>query len=213
MKRLGIFFLTIFCFSLTAIILGVTLYAQENSSPFYDYSAESPGTTHKITTNDLPKPFATKSADNSPVPSPRPADAMPKTLPGFKVDIFASGLDEPRKMLAAPNGDIFLAESSKGEIVVFRGMKDGKPEQKSTFASGLNKPFGIAFYPPGKDPQWVYIGDTDSVKRFAYHNGDLKATGAPQTIIAEIFPGAKHAHGHWTRDVAFSPDGDRKSVV
>ncbi len=213
MKRLGTFFITVFCCSLTAIILGVTLYAQGNSSPFYDYSAESPGTTHKITTNDLPKPFATKSADNFPVPSPRPADAMPKTLPGFKVDIFASGLDEPRKMLAAPNGDIFLAESSRGEITVFRGVtKDGKPEQKSTFASGLNKPFGIAFYPPGKDPQWVYIGDTDSVKRFAYHNGDLKATGAPQTIIAEIFPGATHAHGHWTRDVAFSPDGKKMFV-
>ena len=120
----------------------------------------------------------------------RPEGALPKTLPGFKVDIYASGLDEPRKMLAAPNGDIFLAETSKGEITVFRGLKDGKPEQKSTFASGLKEPFGIAFYPPGKDPQWVYIGDTDSVKRFAYHNGDLKATGQPQTIVAEIFPGA-----------------------
>src|ERR1700747_55720 len=187
MKRLGMLFFTLFFCVLIALVLDLALFAQGNSSPFYDYRAESPRTTHKITTNDLPKPFATKSADNFPVPSPRPADAMPKTLPGFKVDIFASGLDEPRKMLAAPNGDIFLAESSKGEITVFRGVKDGKPEQKSTFASGLKQPFGIAFYPPGKDPQWVYIGDTDSVKRFAYRSGDLKASGQAQTLIAEIF--------------------------
>src|SRR2546423_6386347 len=166
MKRLGMLFFTLFCCVLIALVLDVALSGQEKS-PFYDYSAESPGTTHKITINDLPKPFASKSANNEPVPAARPEGAMPKTLPGFKVDIFASGLDEPRKMLAAPNGDIFLAETSKGEITVFRGVKDGKPEQKSTFASGLKEPFGIAFYPPGKDPQWVYIGDTDSVKRFA----------------------------------------------
>src|SRR5579872_571471 len=213
MKRLGILFFAFFCCAVTALLLNVTLFGQGNSSPFYDYSAESPGRTHKITTSDLPKPFATKSADNNPIPSPRPADVMLKTLPGFKVDIFASGLYEPRKMLIAPNGDIFLAESSKGEIVVFHGMKDGKPEQKSTFATGLNKPFGIAFYPPGEDPQWVYIGDTDSVKRFAYHNGDVKATGPAQTVIAEIFPGAAHAHGHWTRDVVFSPDGKKMYVA
>jgi glucose/arabinose dehydrogenase len=212
MKRHGRFFFTLFCCVLTALVLEVATFAQGNSSPFYDYSAERPGNIHKITTSDLPKPFASKSANNFPVPATRPEGAMPKTLPGFKVDIYATGLDEPRKMLAAPNGDIFLAETSKGEITVFRGVKDGKPEQKSTFASGLKEPFGIAFYPPGNDPQWVYIGDTDSVKRFAYHNGDLKATGQAQTIVAEIFPGAAHAHGHSTRDVAFSPDGKKMFV-
>jgi len=212
MKRLGMLFFTLFCCVLTVLILNVTLFAQANSSPFYDYSAESPGKVHKITPSDLPKPFASKSANNFPVPAARPEGALPKALPGFKVDIYATGLDEPRKMLVAPNGDIFLAETSKGEITVFRGVKDGKPEQKSTFASGLHEPFGIAFYPPGKDPQWVYIGDTDSVKRFAYHNGDLKATGQPQNIVAEIFPGAAHAHGHSTRDVAFSPDGKKMFV-
>ncbi len=137
MKRLAMFFCTLSCCVLTALILNAALFAQGNSSPFYDYSAESPGTTHKITTNDLPKPFATKSANNFPVPSPRPADAMPKTLPGFKVDIFASGLDEPRKMLAAPNGDIFVAESSKGEITVFRGVQRRKAGAEIDICVGI----------------------------------------------------------------------------
>jgi glucose/arabinose dehydrogenase len=134
---------------------------------------------------------------------------MPKTLPGFKVNIFASDLTNPRELRAAPNSDIFLAEMDKGDIKVFRGVtKDGRPEQAETFASGLHEPFGIAFYPPGANPEWVYIGDTDSVKRFPYHNGDLKARGEAQTIIDEIYPGAHGGHGgHSTRDLAFSADG------
>src|SRR5438874_1459882 len=212
MKRLAAFLFTVFCCVLASLVLEVALFAQ-GKSPFYDYRSESPGTIHKLTTKDLPAPFSSKSANNFPVPAPRPEGALPKSLPGFKVQLFATGIDEPRKLLTAPNGDIFLAESSKGEIAVFRGVtKEGKPEQQSTFATGLNRPFGIAFYPPGKDPQWVYIGDTDAVLRFPYHNGDVKATGKPQTIVAEIFPGAKHHEGHWTRDVVFSPDGKKMFV-
>jgi len=41
----------------------------------------------------------------------------------------------------------------------------------------LNKPFGIAFYPPGPDPKWIYIANTNAVVRFTYANGDLEARG------------------------------------
>ncbi len=204
--------LTLVCSVFAVAFLAVELSAQ-NSSPFYDYRSENPGTVRHITTSDLPKPFASKSANNEPEPATRPEGAMPKTLPGFKVDVYAAGLDEPRELRAAPNGDVFLAESAKGDIVVLRGItKDGKVEQQSTFATGLHRPFGIAFYPPGDNPQWVYIGDTDAVKRFPYHNGDLKATGPAQDVVPEIFPGAAHAGGHWTRDVVFSPDGKKMFV-
>lgn len=195
------------------VSIATGLSAQKDGSPFYDFHAEAPGNMHRIPLSQLPPPNATKSAVNPANMVPRPANAIPKTLPGFKVNLYATGLDEPRELRAAPNGDIFLAESSKGEITVFRGIdKEGKVEQTSTFATGLHRPFGIAFYPPGNDPQWVYIGDTDSIKRFPYRNGDLKARGTAETIVAEIFPGAVHAHGHWTRDVAFSPDGKKMFV-
>src|SRR5947207_3599223 len=187
------------------------IYAADPPSPFYDYTGESPGTTHKITVGDLPAPISQHVGVASPEPQPRPEGAMPKTLPGFKVNLFASDLTNPRELRAAPNGDVFLSEMDKGDIKVFRGVtKDGKAEQAETFASGLREPFGIAFYPPGANPEWIYVGDTDSVKRLPYRNGDLKARGEAQTIVDEIYPGAHRSDGgHSTRRLAFSADGEK----
>jgi glucose/arabinose dehydrogenase len=172
-------------------------------APYTDFRYEKPGTTRKITVNDLPQPFATTSADNGPRMVARPENAFPVAPAGFKVELFASGLDNPRLLRTAPNGDVFLAESEAGRIRVFRGMtSDGKPEQSAIFAGRLNLPYGIAFYPPGPDPEWVYIGDTNEVIRFPYHNGDLKASG-PSEHIADLPSGG----GHRTRAVEFSKDG------
>jgi glucose/arabinose dehydrogenase len=177
-------------------------------APFTDFRYEAPGTVRKITPGDLPKPYATESAENNAQLVPRPDNAWPVTLPGFKVEMFASGLENPRLLRTAPNGDIFLAESEAGRIKVFRGMTgDGKPQQTEVFASGLKRPYGIAFYPPGPDPQWVYIGNTNEVIRFPYHNGDLKANGASQHI-ADLPSGG----GHWTRAVEFSQDGKQMFI-
>jgi glucose/arabinose dehydrogenase len=157
----------------------------------------------KITTGDLPAPYATASAANGSKVIDRPAGALPQAPPGFKVELFTTGLDTPRKMITAPNGDIFVVESHGGDVKVFRGVSaEGKPQQTETFATGLNQPYGLAFYPPGPDPQYLYVGDTDAVLRFAYHNGDLKASSKPEHI-ADL----PHGGGHWTRDVAFSQDG------
>jgi glucose/arabinose dehydrogenase len=143
----------------------------------------------------------------------RPSDAWPQAPAGFKVEQFASKLDNPRLLRTAPNGDVFLAESDGGEIKIFRGLtSDGKPEQTQVFASGLNKPFGIAFYPPGPNPEWVYVGNTDSVVRFPYHNGDLKARGASQKLADLPGGGRLRGGGHWTRDIAFSRDGKKMYV-
>ena len=175
--------------------------------PFTDFRYEKPGTVRKITVNDLPEPFATKSASNGAEIVPRPENAWPVTLPGFKVELFASGLDNPRLMRTAPNGDIFVAETHAGDIRVFRGItSDGKAEQSAIFASGLKNPYGIAFYPPGPNPQWVYIGSETELARFPYHNGDLKASGPPQHL-ADL-----PAEGHDTRAVNFSPDGKKLFV-
>lgn len=180
------------------------------ANAFIDYKALKPGTFRKITVADLPKPFDTQSAGNFPRVVPRPADAWPQAPAGFKVDLYASGLRGPRQIRRAPNGDVFVAESTGGQLSVLRGRdKDGKPEQTSVFTTGLRQPFGIAFYPPGPNPQWVYVGNTGSIVRFPYKSGDLKAGGAAEIIVAEVPAGG----GHWTRDVVFSQDGRRMWVA
>ncbi|MGD1080149.1 MAG: PQQ-dependent sugar dehydrogenase [Candidatus Sulfotelmatobacter sp.] len=189
-------------------VAGAKLNAEPPKAPFTDFRYEKPGTTRKITVKDLPSPYATDSAQNGAEVVARPQNAWPVAPAGFKVELFASGLDNPRLLKTAPNGDIFLAESNPGRILVFRGIKDdGKPEQMEVFASGLKRPYGIAFYPPGPDPQWVYIGNTNEVIRFPYHNGDLKASGESQHIADLPWGG-----GHWTRAIAFSPEGKRMFV-
>ena len=172
--------------------------------PFTDFRFEKPGTPRKITVADLPAPFATQSAGNGPRLVARPNGVWPQAPAGFKVQLYAAGLDNPRLIRTAPNGDLFVAESDPGRIMIFRGItSDGKPQITSIFASGLKQPFGIAFYPLGPNPKWVYIGDTNAVLRIPYNNGDLTASGPPEHI-ADL---PSNGRGHWTRDVQFSPDG------
>jgi glucose/arabinose dehydrogenase/cytochrome c5 len=178
------------------------------NAPFTDYRYESPGTVRKITVADLPKPYATQSTNNGAHVVKRPDGVMPKAKPGFKVELYAGGLQGPRLIRTAPNGDSFAALTHAGKIMVFRGITaDGKPEQTGTFADGLEQPFGIAFYPPGPNPKYIYIGNTDAVVRIPYRNGDVKARSAPEHILD-----LPHGRGHSTRDIQFSPDGQRMYV-
>jgi glucose/arabinose dehydrogenase len=186
------------------------------SGVFTGYSGEKPGRSYHITTADLPAPYATASSDNHAHLISRPEGAWPEAPAGFEVQLYASKLDNPRLVRTAPNGDLFVAESQPGRILVFRGVsKDGKAERTAVFATGLHRPFGIAFYPPGPDPRFVYIGNTDSIVRFPYQNGDMEARGPQETIIQKLPSGNEHlgGGGHWTRDIAFSPDGKKMYVA
>jgi glucose/arabinose dehydrogenase len=188
--------------------------ATQPQSPFSDYRTERPGARHKITVADLPPPFATKSVDNGPKLIPRPAGAMPQAPPGYAVTLYAEGLENPRLIRTAPNGDVFVVESRPGRVKVLRGAgAGGKAEVVEVFASGLKRPFGVAFYPLGANPKYVYVGNTDSVVRFPYQSGDLKARGPHEVIVPDLPGGGElRGGGHWTRDIAFSRDG-RKMYV
>lgn len=175
---------------------------------FTDALHESPGIRRHLTVADLPAPAPEQSVDNGPTLVPRPENVLPVAPKGFKVELYATGLDNPRLIRTAPNGDLFLAESETGKIKVFRGVgPDGKAAQVSVFSTGLHQPFGIAFYPSGPNPQWLYIGNTDGIVRFPYKNGDLTARG-PSVSLAELPGGGRlRGGGHWTRDLVFSRDG------
>jgi glucose/arabinose dehydrogenase len=175
-----------------------------------DYRGDAPGAVHQVKVEDLPAPYATPSASNGPHVVAPAAGALPTVPPGFRVDVFASGLDEPRQLRVAPNGDIFIAESMQGRVRVLRAA-DGarKAERNEVFAKGLSLPFGIAFYPPGPEPKYVYVAETNRVVRFPYAHGDLKKRGDAEVVVKELSPTAS---GHWTRDVVFSGDGKKMFV-
>ncbi|MGO8903267.1 MAG: PQQ-dependent sugar dehydrogenase [Isosphaeraceae bacterium] len=175
-----------------------------------DWTTDAPGVRRKITVADLATPYDTPSANNHPRVVERPQGAWPKAPDGFTVTQFADGLIEPRVVVRAPNGDLFVAESRAGRLRVFRDADgDGKPEVNEVFTTRLDRPFGIAFFPPGPEPKFLYVGNTGSVVRFAYRNGDSKARGRPQMIVKNIPTGREEVGGggHWTRDLQFSADG------
>src|SRR5215468_9503794 len=178
----------------------------QGRAAFTDWSADRPGLRRHIRPADVPAADLNASFANGVRITHRSAGQKPVVPPGFEISLFAEGLDGPRLIRAAPNGDIFVAESSAGRIRVLRPADAGKPRNE-VFASGLSAPFGIAFYPPGADPEWIYVGNTGSVVRFAYRNGDLTARGKAETIVQRLPTG-----GHYTRDVAFSADGSKMFV-
>jgi glucose/arabinose dehydrogenase/cytochrome c2 len=176
-----------------------------------DWQRASPGDQHYITVADLAAPYATPSAGNFPTVVARPAGANLAVLPGFTVKLFASGMTNPRIVRVAPNGDIFISETSQNRIRVMRAT-DGAdtPSTNRIFATGLDRPFGIAFYPAGDDPRWIYIALNNSVVRIPYRSGDLIASGAAQIVIPTL---AATTGGHTTRDVVFSKDGTRMFIA
>ena len=77
---------------------------------FTDYTKEHPGVRRKLTVADLPAAVCHSIGKQRPAIFPRPDGVWPQAPAGFKVEQFATGLDNPRLMRMAPNGDIFLAE-------------------------------------------------------------------------------------------------------
>jgi glucose/arabinose dehydrogenase len=181
-----------------------------------DWKSDAPGVRRKITVQDLPPPSSNILAINRARVIDRPVSAQPRVPPGFKIELYASGFRDPRFLLTAPNGDIFVVESRGNQFKVLRDTNGaGKPDRTEVFAErDLNKPFGIAFYPPGDDPQFLYVANTDGVIRFPYRNGDLKARGPAEQLAARLSGGAARlrSSGHWTRDIVFSPDGKKMYV-
>lgn len=191
-------------------VIGTTASAEpvlQGKDAFGSWQADKPGTVRLIRPQDLPAPGASRSVANASSVVARPAEATPLVPEGFKIELLAEGLSGPRILRVAPNGDIFVAETRAGRIRVLRA--DGaKIVANEIFASALSRPFGIAFFPNGDSPQWVYVANTDSVVRFAYRSGDLKASGKPKTVVASL----AHGTGHSTRDIVFTPDNKRMFV-
>jgi glucose/arabinose dehydrogenase len=171
-------------------VLSASIAAQGPSAP----------RTYTFSASELAKPSEQKP--NPPKVVPRPDSASVAVPAGFTAAPYASGgFKRPRTAAQAPNGDVFVVDSGSGSIWALRDadrsgtIEDG---ERTEFASGLTQPFGIAFQKGA-----LYVANTDAVLKFAYADGDRKATGTPATVT----PLPSGPTGHWTRNIAFSPDG------
>ena len=151
---------------------------------------------------NLPKPFTKPIVANPPHGQPTPG-FEPRPLEGFQVSLFAKGFKEPRYLAVAPNGDVFVADTSGHTVYVLHDPGNGKvSDRRTTFADHLNEPFGIAFH-----DSYVYIANTNEVIRFPYDPKTSRRTGDRQKILA--LPGGGM---HSTRTVVFSLDGKKMFV-
>lgn len=172
-----------------------------------DWKNDAPGRVHRIDVESLPEPYATDSNVNFPRVVPRPDDAELEVPPGFTVEVFTRDIESPRTMRIAPNGDVFVVETGAGRVKVLRPSEDGTSVARSeTFAEDLMRPFGMQFY-PADDPRWLYVAEEHRVVRYPYSEGDTQAAAEPEVVVPELPPG-----GHYTRDLVFSPDGERMFV-
>jgi glucose/arabinose dehydrogenase len=182
------------------------LVSNVNADGAVSDASAAPLKHYDIRPESLPAPDMRESVNNPPRIVARPAGAKLYAPPDFYVDTFAEGdFREPRAMALAPNGDVFLVDSSAGIVYVLRDTNgDGKADQRFVFARNLELPYGIAFH-----ENYLYIANTNSVVRFPYKKGQTQAAGAPEKIID--LPGRGY-NQHWTRTIVFSPDGKKLYV-
>ena len=177
------------------------------------WADDVPGRCRRLRPADIVQPAASNTSFSSVIEIP--AGALPRVPPGFSVALFHRGVDAPRLIRAAPNGDIFVAESLAGQLRILRPAGTCQLGGASVYATGLDRPFGIAFYPPGPNPQYVYVAENSRIIRYPYLTGDLVPSNAMEVIVPALPQGAGQlpGQGHWTRDVAFSADGSTMFVA
>ena len=153
---------------------------------------------HRFYPGDLGEPSSPTA--NPPKVVAQPAGAVLTLPPGFTAAIFADNLERPRQLVEAPNGDVFVSDSSTGSVLALHDA-DGNhvidPAERFEFATGIKQPFGLAF----RDDH-LYVAATDGILRFGYADGQ-RASAAPPERIADLPSGPT---GHWTRNIRFSPD-------
>ena len=177
------------------------------AAAFGDWRGDAPGVSRLIRPTDVPPAVSRTSAASARV-VPRPTGLLPKVPDGYAIAPLADRLDGARTLRFAPDGTLFVAQTARGVVTALRLSGDGATViDRKTFAADIDGPFGLAFYPAGPNPRWLYVASTTRVVRYPYSNGDLVASGKPEVLVRDLPDG-----GHSTRDLVFSRDGTRMFV-
>ena len=160
------------------------------------------------------------------------ADESPRAAEGLAVNRFAEGLDHPRTVQALPNGDVLVSltrspDSGEGggitawianllmtragatgvsanKVMLLRdGNGDGRAEIQHVLLEELDSPSGLAW-----QDNTLYVANHDEVLAFPYQLGSSSVSGPPRKVT-DLAGGG----GHWMRNLALHPDGDRLYVA
>jgi glucose/arabinose dehydrogenase len=199
------------CRSACVVIISLGFFSCNKIEEMKDISRTAHENENAIVADTLPPPYATKSVSKNSVVLGWPAGKKPIAPAGFTVSIFASGLKSPRWIYEAPNGDIFVAESSTSStsanrITILRDQnKNGIPELKRTFLQGLNKPLGMLVL-NGK----FYVANTDGIVQYPYATGWSVINGTGKKILS--LPAGGY-NNHWTRNLLANSAGTKIYVT
>lgn len=158
-----------------------------------------------------------------------PEGKMPTVAPGYRVVKFADGLNNPRWIYQAPNGDVFVSEArtvkrglerikdlvsgkaksqnenfevSSHQIILFRDADgDGMPELQRVYLDGLNQPFGMLVL-----DNHFYVANTDGLWRFPYDPAASSIVADGQKLVD--LPAGGY-NNHWTRNIIANADGSK----
>jgi glucose/arabinose dehydrogenase len=126
---------------------------------------------------------------------------QPRTLnlpAGFRAQLFAAGLTNPRMMIFDEHGVLHVTQTSDGSVVALPDRDgDGVADEVVAVHTGLNRPHGLAF----RDG-WLYVANTDSVVRLGG-----AADGLARPRRESVVDGLPSGGGHFTRTLGFGPDG------
>ena len=154
-------------------------------------------------------------------------DRRPTVPAGYTITPIATDLKSARQTLILPNGDILIAEGKGGgdaaklrpkdfvagylkeqgaspvkggdRLTLLRDADgDGTYEGRAVFAENLNAPYGLALI-----GNRLFVANQDSLVRFDYQPGAIRASGPP--VLVSPLPAV--VNHHWTKAMTASPDG------
>lgn len=179
-----------------ALVLATPAAGQPNTKQGSAAADQVMGKVFRVTPSSLPRPNATPAVSNGPLTVPFKAQT-PRVPGGFKVTLFAK-LENPRRILVLPNGDIIVAEQKQGHLTLLRAGADGKAEFVERFAQGFNRPYGLAW----RDGE-ILVADQDGIWRVAHKLGEVRSGQGQEMLTKKGVFGI--AAGHSNRPMAIEP--------
>jgi glucose/arabinose dehydrogenase len=140
------------------------------------------GRNFLIKSENLPKPKATPVASSRSFTLPY-VGQVPRVPDGFEVNLFASGLQHPRRMLVLPNGDVIVAEQKVGYLTLLRPGPSGKAEWIELHAEGFNAPYGLAWREGN-----ILVADQDGIWSVPHRLGGLRPGPASVQRLEDVSP-------------------------